>query len=60
MGYVFLILMTVMIVISLVKPKKETEGVIEVDASMFRTNTSFTIISLLVMGVLAALYIVFW
>jgi SSS family solute:Na+ symporter len=60
MGYVFIILMAVMIVISLIKPKKESEGVIAVDASMFRTNTSFTIISLLVMGILAALYIVFW
>lgn len=60
MGYVFIILVVVMVAISLAKPKKETEGVIEVESSMFRTSTAFTIGSLLVLGVLAALYIVFW
>ncbi len=60
MGYVFIILVVVMVVISFAKPKKDTEGVIEVESSMFRTSTAFTIGSLLVLGVLAALYIVFW
>lgn len=60
MGYVFIILVVVMVVISFVKPKKETEGVIEVESSMFRTSTAFTIGSLLVLGILAALYVVFW
>lgn len=60
MGWVFVILVVVMVVISLIKPKKDDEGVIEVDPSMFKTSTGFTIGSLLILGVLAALYIVFW
>ena len=60
MGYVFLILAALMIVISLIKPKKEGESEVVVDSSMFKTSTSFAIWALLLMGILAALYVVFW
>lgn len=60
MGWVFIILVVIMVIISLIKPKKENEGVIEVDPAMFRTSTGFTIGSLLILGILTALYIVFW
>lgn len=60
MTWVFVILVGVMVVISLIKPKEETEGQIKVYKSMFKTDTAFTIGSLLIMGILAALYIVFW
>lgn len=60
MGYVFLILAGIMIVISLVKPRKEGDGEIVVEAGMFKVNQGFMVGALLVSGVLAALYIVFW
>lgn len=60
MGWVFVILVVVMVIISLIKPKKEDEGVIEVDSSMFKTDVGFTIGSLIILGILSALYIVFW
>ena len=60
MGYVFLILSAMMIIISLIKPRKEGESEVEVDSSMFRTSASFAIGALLLFGILTALYIVFW
>jgi SSS family solute:Na+ symporter len=60
MGYVFLILVAVMVVISLIKPQKPSEGQVEVNNDMFRISGSFAVGVLLVTGILAALYIVFW
>ena len=61
MGWVFLILVAVMVVISLLDPKsKNNPKAMRVDPSMFRTSQSFAIGALLVLGILAALYIVFW
>lgn len=60
MGYVFVILVGLMVIISLVIPKKDTDRSIEVDSSMFRVSGAFAIGTLLVLGVLAALYLVFW
>jgi SSS family solute:Na+ symporter len=61
MGYAFLILVAVMAIISLADPKsKDNPKAMEVDTSMFKTSQTFAIGALLVLGVLAALYIVFW
>ena len=60
MGYVFLILVSIMVVISLIRPRKEGEGEIVVEKEMFRMSNGFAIGSLLVMGVLAALYTIYW
>jgi SSS family solute:Na+ symporter len=59
MGYVFLILVGLMIVVSLAKPEKEVRSV-EVDAGMFRISGGFAVGTLLVVGILTALYTVFW
>ena len=61
MGFVFVICIVGMIIISLVDAArgKKTHG-LEVDASMFKTNTGFAIGALLVAGILAALYTVFY
>ena len=57
----FVVIVLLMIVISLSRPQKAaTENAIEVDTSMFKISTSFAIGSILVMGVLTALYAVFW
>ncbi|MBC7774827.1 MAG: sodium/sugar symporter [Phycisphaerae bacterium] len=61
MGYAFLILVAVMAIISLADPKsKDNPKAMEVDASMFKTSQTFAIGALLIVGILAALYIVFW
>lgn len=60
MGYVFAILVAIMVVISLAKPKKEGEGEVEVTADMFKISGGFLAGVLLVTGILAALYIVYW
>lgn len=60
MGYVFLILVGLMVVVSLVSPQKEKQRSIEVDPSMFKFGNRFGIGMLLVLGVITALYIAFW
>jgi SSS family solute:Na+ symporter len=50
-----------MVVISLADPKsKDNPKAMEVDVESFKTSTAFAVGALLVTGVLAALYIVFW
>ncbi len=61
MGWVFLALVALMVVISLADPKsKNNPKAMEVDPDTFRTSRTFAIGATLVIGVLAALYIVFW
>ncbi|MFM8347607.1 MAG: sodium:solute symporter family transporter [Bacteroidota bacterium] len=60
MGYVFLILVAIMVVISLIRPRKEGEGQVIVEREMFRMSGSFAVGSLLIMGMLAALYTLYW
>jgi SSS family solute:Na+ symporter len=57
----FVVIVILMIVISLSRPQKAAEeNAIEVDTSMFKISTSFAIGSILIMGILTALYTVFW
>ena len=61
MGWVFLIVVALMVLISLIDPKsKNNPKAMQLDASMFRMSPTFTIGMLLILGVLAALYTVFW
>ena len=61
MGFVFAICVAIMIVISLIDEKRgvKSKG-LEIDSSMFRVNSSFLAGSLLVTGILVALYTIFW
>lgn len=61
MGFVFLICVFSMIIISLYDQKRglKTEG-LEIDSSMFKVNNAFLAGSLLIGGILVALYSVFW
>lgn len=61
MGFVFLICVVGMAVISLYEHKKgvQTNG-LEIDATLFKTTPSFTVWSLIILGILAALYTIFW
>lgn len=57
----FVVIVILMVVISLSRPQKiADENAIEVDTSMFKVSTSFAIGSLLIGGILTALYTVFW
>jgi transporter, SSS family len=61
MGWVFLLLVALMAVISLADPNsKNNPKAMEVDVESFRTSPKFAIGAMIVIGVLAALYIVFW
>ena len=61
MSITFVSIVLVMIAITLINPKKENEShVIEVDTSMFRITTGFAFGSIIIMGILVALYTVFW
>ncbi|MEJ5993102.1 sodium/sugar symporter [Pedobacter sp. Du54] len=61
MGFVFLICIVVMYFISLFETKR---GVVakglEIDSSMFKTSKGFTVGALLIVGLLVALYTVYW
>ncbi|WP_298710313.1 sodium/sugar symporter [Chitinophaga sp.] len=60
MSITFGLLIAVMVVMSLMRPKGEAGSPIEIDASMFRTTTAFKIGAVIILGILAALYTVFW
>lgn len=57
----FVVVSVVMMVTSLYFSKNDPEpNTMEVNASMFRVSNSFWVASLLIFGILAALYTVFW
>ena len=61
MGFVFLICMAAMYVISMIENADgKKANALEVDTSMFRTTNSFAVGSLIICGILVALYSVFW
>lgn len=61
MTITFFVVAIVMILISLLKPRPATDQhAIIVDTSLFRVSTGFVIGSVIICGILAALYTVFW
>jgi SSS family solute:Na+ symporter len=56
----FVVIVAVMVIISLSTKKPTKEHVIEVDTSMFRISRSFAVGSIIICGVLTALYTIFW
>jgi SSS family solute:Na+ symporter len=61
MSIVFVILIVLMIGITLLDPKsKKAERIIQVDAGMFRCSPAFLVGSVIIIGILTALYTVFW
>lgn len=61
MGFVFVICVALMILISLYDAKKgvKVKG-LEVDTSMFKVSNGFAVGSMIICGVLVALYSIFW
>lgn len=61
MAIVFLLCLAGMYVISLIDNKKGVKpNGLEVDATMFRTSTGFAVGSIIIIGLLVALYTMFW
>ncbi|RLJ80630.1 sodium/sugar symporter [Pedobacter alluvionis] len=61
MSWVFVIIMVLMVVVTLTDPKsKDNPQGLEIDSSMFKVTPAFTIASVIICGILAALYTVFW
>jgi len=61
MSITFVIIVITMIMLSLANPKKQNNShQIEIDPSMFRVSPGFIVASLIITGILAALYTVFW
>jgi solute:Na+ symporter, SSS family len=58
MTITFLLIIIVMVVMSLMKKEKTNE--VEIDTSMFRVTPGFAIYSVIILGILTALYTVFW
>ncbi len=61
MGLVFIILMVLMVIVSLADPRsKANVRVVEIDKTMFRCSPAFIIGSTVIIGILAALYTIFY
>lgn len=61
MGIIFLMLSALIVVMSLLDPKsKHNPKGLEIEASMFNPGRGFIVASILLIGVLSALYTVFW
>jgi SSS family solute:Na+ symporter len=61
MTITFFLIVAMMVSMSLLKPNKPGDThTIEVDKSMFKVSTGFIIGSIIICGILAALYTVFW
>jgi len=61
MSWVFCIIIAVMTIITLADPKsKNNPQGLEIDTKMFKVSPSFMVASVIICGILAALYTVFW
>ncbi len=61
MTIAFFIIVIMMVIISLAKPKPANDThVIEMDTSLFKVSPGFIVGSVIICGILAALYTVFW
>ncbi|MEZ4964064.1 MAG: sodium/sugar symporter [Saprospiraceae bacterium] len=58
LGWVFAIIVVLMVMISLTK--KEKSDMVEIDSKWFRVEPSFVVGGVIICGILAALYTVFW
>ncbi|MBP9926060.1 MAG: sodium/sugar symporter [Cyclobacteriaceae bacterium] len=61
MGFVFILCIVGMVIITTIDHKRgiKSNG-LDIDAGMFKPSASFTAISLLIIGIIAALYTIFW
>jgi len=60
MTITFIVIIIVMVIISILKPEPAKEKVMDTDPTMFRVSPGFAVIATLILGILAALYTIFW
>lgn len=61
MSLVFIIIILLMVIVTLTDPKsKNNPQGLEIDRSMFKVTPAFAVFSIVICGILAALYTVFW
>jgi len=60
MTITFVLIIVIMIIMSLLKPELKLKRLVEIDAKMFKVNPGFIFGSLIIVGILIALYTVFW
>lgn len=60
MTITFVLIIVVMVIMSLADPRQERESTIVIDSRMFRVSPAFAVGSVIIMGILTALYTAFW
>jgi SSS family solute:Na+ symporter len=60
MGFSFLLITLIMVIISMRENKNNDPKAIYFDPAYFKTSKAFNFMSLLIIGIVAAIYIVFW
>lgn len=61
MSWVFIIIILLMVIVTFTDPKsKNNPQGLEIDRSMFKVTPAFAVSSIVICGILAALYTVFW
>ncbi len=60
MGYIFLILISVMVIISLAAPEKDDSNRLHIEPSMFKVSRGFAVGAGIILAILTAIYSYFW
>jgi SSS family solute:Na+ symporter len=60
MSITFVLIIIIMVIMSLIKPETNPKKLMEVDIKLFKVNPGFVFGSLIIIGILIALYTVFW
>jgi SSS family solute:Na+ symporter len=60
MTITFFVIVAIMVIVSLVKPRVDGTAIIPPEKADFKVSPGFIILSLIICGILAALYTVFW
>jgi len=60
MSITFVLIIFIMIIMSILKPEVKPKRLVEIDIKMFKVNPGFIFGSLIIAGILIALYTVFW
>jgi len=60
MTITFVLIIVIMIIMSILKPELKPKRLVEIDVKMFKVNPGFIFGSLIIVGILIALYTVFW
>lgn len=61
MGWVFVIIVVLMVIVSLMDPKsKDNPKALQIDTGMFKLAPGFAVGAIIICGILTALYTIFW